>query len=209
MSGGVDSGSYLTERSDASFWQSRKTAKFIMTDDSEVNWDLGFSFPFSSALGTRYPRVRIGTNGGLRFLLASQSTGEIGYHPTNFPGESNTNYAGHPNLAPFWADFYPDPSSGVYRWGQSNVAVFTWENMLGYFSSGSTRSTFQAALFATGDVVYHYGALSTMPYQTFGINDPRDPNEPTIGTIHTSFWHQAVNAPLAGSTAYYFVTERY
>jgi hypothetical protein len=79
----------------------------------------------------------------------------------------------------------------------------------------TTSNTFQAVMFDSGDIVYHYNELQNLStYQAVvGVNDPKDPSEPTTNTISTKYSSQMgrLSAPSLQpyTTHYYFVTERF
>jgi hypothetical protein len=140
-------------------------------DCSDLNIPIGFSFPFYE---NSFTTIAICSNG---FASLNQD----GASPfTNQPIPS----VGAPDnlVAPFWDDFNPGVAGDVYyqTFAGPQRMVIQW-NAVRQFGQASGASTFQAILYATGNIEYRYGTMTpAAPYSaSVGI-------ENSTGTVGTS-----------------------
>ena len=139
------------------------TAITLATGDSDDGISgflaLGFNFPIAGAVNATYSHVRVGTNGWI-FLSDGVSTaglpGSSSYGSTTNASTGLRGAAGnHPLLAPYWGDLV---SATMFIDSTSNPGVSTrisWVNSFDW-NSNTTFKSFQAEIFATGEVRYSY-----------------------------------------------------
>lgn len=133
----------------------------------DVTFDLaplGFMFPMGGNAAS-YSHISISDNGIAYLTTGAGSNGATG--PGN--GYQTTAYftgaAGDdPRIAPLFMDLWADPTYGGTVWINDTIPgkfVITWENMIEWWATtqGGTVPvfTFQAQLFASGEVVFYYG----------------------------------------------------
>jgi hypothetical protein len=65
-------------------------------------------------------------------------------------------------IAPHWSD-YDLSAAGAFYWSNNDPSfcMATWDGVPGYSQPG-TSSTFQAKMFANGDIVFSYGSVSSL-----------------------------------------------
>jgi len=127
-------------------------------DDGFVTVQLDFGF---SWYGLVEREVSIGTNGYLTF-------GEMDHYPYGntmlipTPGGDIGGATVDGLLAVMWTDLDPSAGGAVYHQGNREQLIVTWHT-LPYFSSNrtlvSSGSTFQAILYASGDVIMQYESI--------------------------------------------------
>jgi len=128
---------------------------------------LGFNFPMDGAVPTA-THVRVNTN-GCAFLwnaaTGEQDTTATGYSTVLADVVNNLRgtAGGAPRIAPLWYDLNMTAANnaGVYlNTSASGKATITWANAARWASGGTTGPvfTFQAQLFASGDVRFFYDA---------------------------------------------------
>jgi subtilisin family serine protease len=149
----------------------------IFGEDGYAIVDLPFSFPFG---GKSYTQVTISANGYLSFDGAS--SGAV-YENSIIPGGGAIKNRLQHFLAPYWDDLTNNPSApetGIYAAQLANPQRFIVEwyrvgRMQEPKSDGTTNDelTFQAVLFASGEVWYQYqslnGAQSSGDSATIGL----------------------------------------
>lgn len=133
----------------------------------DVTFDLaplGFNFPMGG-LATTYTHASISDNGIIYLTTGGASTGATG----GGNGYQNTQYfvgdpASDPRIAPLFMDMWSDPINGGGVWINDQIPgkfVVTWENMVEWWATTQPGQpaifTFQAQLFASGEVVFYYG----------------------------------------------------
>lgn len=125
---------------------------------------LGFSFPVAGAALPSYSHVRVGSNGWI-FLTDGVSTaglpGSSSYGSTANTSSGLRGAAGnHPLLCPWWGDLAVGTGGGVYIDNTSNPGVSCKINFVNVFdwNSPAILKSFQAELFATGEVRFTYSA---------------------------------------------------
>jgi len=121
--------------------------------------DLGFPFPFPSAIGTAPEQfVRIDPNG--RILPDSSGINNGSWNPT----VNAFLNAGFPMVCPMWTDInVQEPNSdGIYWKTEPGKAVFTWNDVpqFSYQYGTPMPLTFQCTLFDNGEVLVVYEDLS-------------------------------------------------
>ncbi len=139
------------------------TAGSIPGDDaiSAAFLPLGFKFPVTGAATAGYTHCRVSTNGWI-FLTDGVSTlgmpNDNSYGSTSITNEGLRGSTGyHPLLAPYWGDLVVDTTGGIYLDNTSNPGVscrISWVRMYDY--NLATLKSFQAELFATGEVRFAY-----------------------------------------------------
>lgn len=122
-------------------------------DDAEANITLPFAFPF---YGNTSTSLRIGNNGG---LLVGTGSGDV--FTTNTALPANLGAA----VLPFWDDLdsdtgnvfwqaltpCPNPDGGV----DTACTIVQWHDRP-HYSNSAGHATFQALLYANGNIVFHY-----------------------------------------------------
>lgn len=119
-----------------------------LTDDAQVTVQVGAmgSFPFH---GVQVSSIAVCSNGFL--WMAPNASSTYVANATDFGTMS-------PRIAPLWGDWNPGVAGTVY-WSTGNgYCMATWQNVLAYGTTG-TQNTFQAKLFANGDIAFSYGAV--------------------------------------------------
>jgi PKD repeat protein len=139
-------------------------------DDNYMDISIGFPFYYC---GSAYLQMRLSTNGWCT-LNQSGSTGNINEYLFT-PDVPNT------TLAPWWDDLYADGLSAVrYKTeGTSPDRIFTleWYRMLTYWTSATSRISFQLKLYETSNVIefiygpYESGSYSIYQGASAGIDD--------------------------------------
>ena len=134
-----------------------------LADDAAVSVALPFAFPF---YGTDRTSVRVTSNGWLGFAGSGTATGATNAAiPTG----------GAPNdlIAAFWDDLNPADGGQIrYRDMGDGRFVVSWLAVPRYNEAGSAM-TFQAILYATGEIVFQYQTLvGTRTSATVGIENP-------------------------------------
>jgi len=125
------------------------TAVGINSDDAEATVALPFSFPF---YGTSYGSVRVADNGGLMFNLS----GSLSWGNQCLPAVS----ASYPDVAVYWEDLRSDLGD-VRSWHDTANGRFiiSWEDVPHYYQSTGTGAYFQAHLYPSGLIEFHYQGL--------------------------------------------------
>lgn len=129
-------------------------------DDGFVTVPLEFEFAFYGLLERS---VSIGTNGYLTF-------GEMDHYPYGntlvipTPGGDIGGAAVDGMVAVMWTDLDPSAGGAVYHQGNTEQLVVTWQSVPYYshnrtLAAASTGSTFQAVLYASGDLIMNYQYL--------------------------------------------------
>jgi len=124
------------------------------TDDTpDLNIPMGFSFPFFI---NSYSTIHISPNGCVGF---SQS-GFGSFFNVLMPNPGSPNDM----VCPLWDDFVPNVAGDVYYQTLANPTRFVvqWNNMR-RIGAASGANTFQAILFASGEIEFRYGALEGSP----------------------------------------------
>ncbi len=122
---------------------------------------LPFRFPF---YGTNYTNVYMCTNG---YLCFSTAVGAL-YTNASLP-------SGYPMICPYWDDFVVSGTAvtQVYVDADSGYAIFSWQNVPRYVTSGSGGNfNFEAILRSDGTVEFQYDVLTgTLNSATIGISN--------------------------------------
>jgi MYXO-CTERM domain-containing protein len=162
------------------------------SDDGEqlvslpASWTNGFSF-----YGVNYTEITVGSNGAASFYSSN-----IDYSNSCLPALYG------PDIMVHWDDLNPNTAGDVYAWhdtaGGADRFIIAWED-IPHFGFGNTNgTTFQAHLYPSGAIEYHYVDLdmadSTVNYllsATVGVQDietaaDRDPLEYSCNTTQTA-----------------------
>jgi hypothetical protein len=113
---------------------------------------IGFTFTLGSG---SYTDMHISTNGKLYLSNAGVPTpGSNGC----CTGSASGLVSGAPTISPWWHDLDASSPGGVYvnRLSSPTRTVITWDQTLEF--GNATRMTFQAQLYASGEVVFYYAA---------------------------------------------------
>ena len=128
-------------------------------DDSmtTVDFPSGFTFPF---YGVDYSAIDIHSNGGLSFAAATHLSASHSCDTLSFEA---------PHILPYWTDLVPATDAGgeVYAWlgGEhpNRYFVVEWYEVPPYVQGtgggGDNPVTFEAKLFETGRIEFHYDDL--------------------------------------------------
>jgi hypothetical protein len=129
--------------------------------------NLPFPFPF---YGSNKTAVRISTNGYLSFIGA--------YGPSDQPYSSNapipTRNAPDQLIAPFWDDLnVTSPGqTDTYHDVANDRFIVQWTNATRSTGGGSGSYTFQAVLYANGEIAFNYSQMTGVTNSaTIGIED--------------------------------------
>lgn len=119
-----------------------------LTDDSEANVTLPFSFLFYDTVSTS---LRIGSNGGILFDATS---GSLPASNTDIPASSPA-----PAILPYWDDLNPATGGDVYYQTLGTAPqrrfIVQWNNIPHYNNTGN--ATLQAILYeGTNDIFFYY-----------------------------------------------------
>jgi hypothetical protein len=173
-------------------------SRYNVCDDGESDiMSIGFNFTFA---GTVYNKWSMSTNGVIFFETAAvggTSTGNTTYTPVALPTTTFGGVLGPPStvkaaLMPFWADLQKNASvAGANNVGQpANASFFQYEvqtvsgvqvlvvqlkNVKYWNSTPITYVNLQVQLWATGEIVYSYGAMQVMtsnPLLRIGLQFP-------------------------------------
>jgi PKD repeat protein len=122
-------------------------------DDGVLLVPIGFTFNY---LGNDYTSVKMCTNG---WLSLSWTTASSGTNPRLFNSDEPNN-----TIAPWWDDL-EDDFSATCRYTTEGTApdrvfVAEWYNVLTYYSTATSRISFQVRLYETSNIIeFHYGDL--------------------------------------------------
>lgn len=176
------------------------TIAFVQGDDDYTNIPIGFAFDF---YGNRYTTINVGVNGQAAFggpLYPFANTWPI---PTHLVEPNNY-------LAVAADDYLVPPGGGcgsvVYQVlgsGATQRLVIEWSGIC-HFSSVDSN-TFQAILYANGNIEYRYGAMGAPEITpTAGVAGPGYirgiESESGAGSIDLSGVNGEQTAPVAGSS---------
>ena len=125
-----------------------------MTDESFVEFDLGFSFPYQ---GQSYKSVFINSNGYMTF-----GAGERFQYTPNVPDFVN----GLPRIAPLWVDLNPSNGGLIVGKSGTNAATISFSDVPEFFFGGA--NSFSVTLNDTGTISLSYGSM-TAPEGISGI----------------------------------------
>ena len=149
---------------------------------------IGFNFTFG---GVSYPNWSMQSNGVIFFQGAGATgagttgigtaSGSSTYTPNGVP-TSNFGTLGQPALMPFWADlihnassltFPQSASASLYQYqvltvSGTQVLVVQLSNV-GYYSAPSSPVNMQIQIWATGQIVYAYGAMAAITSGNTGL----------------------------------------
>lgn len=117
-----------------------------MSDESYVEFDLGFDFPYQ---GSSYSSVFVNSNGYLTF-----GAGEVLAFNPNIPDFEN----GLPRIAPLWVDLNPSDGGMIFANSDSGVATINFAEVPEFFFGGS--NTFSVSLSASGKVLISYAGVT-------------------------------------------------
>ncbi|HWV38966.1 MAG TPA: lamin tail domain-containing protein, partial [Vulgatibacter sp.] len=125
---------------------------------------LSFPFPF---FGETYTDVSISSNGFVAMVPSISTT-----YPANVSLPSTAEPASFGIIAPFWDEASYSRHNGTFRMAEvmvdgQMVAVLQWNN-LGPWTGSSSKTTFQAQLWESGDIVFLYLDLSGDTTTAFG-----------------------------------------
>ncbi|MEZ5965132.1 MAG: S8 family serine peptidase [Planctomycetota bacterium] len=207
-----NAGGYAVSASTASYTAPTSIGLALSDDSLSSAISLPFTFVFP---GGSTNQIRICSNG---FIYLTGSGTSTSYIPTVASA-----LTGGPRLFPMWSDLLPDSSTNVnnvfYEADTANGLVrVTWRNVPEYGNS-SQINTFQAVLYATGEVDLIYVQARIASHQALvafspGVNN-RDPGNRDI-TATLPFFTQGsdVNAvsqdatrPVLGSTCNLLVSD--
>lgn len=152
---------------------------------------IGFTFNYA---GTSYTKWSISSNGAIFFetnavggTSTATATGSSTYTPNALP-TANFGSANQPALMPFWADLIKNASkNGVLANNDSsqpaNASFYQYEvqtvsgvkvlviqlKNVGYYSAPSNPVNMQIQIWATGQIVYAYGAMAAITSGNDGL----------------------------------------
>ncbi len=133
----------------------------LLDDEISEAQPLGFEFPF---YGQNYSSVYVSANGWISFLPASGTVHEN----KELPSYS----APSAFIAVLWDDLEPQVGGTVWYSANTERAVITWSDVP-TFASASTRFTFQAILYPSGEIKLQYSSVTgsgTLSH-TIGMQD--------------------------------------
>lgn len=133
----------------------------IMSDDDYEIVALPFAFPY---YGNSFNVINVCSNG---FLESSTATN---YSNQPLPYGSILNL-----IAGFWDDLNPSSGGQIYYLGTDSMAVFMWQNVPHFPSSGSY--TFEIILYPDGRIKYQYLSISDGTSATVGIQGGTGAND--------------------------------
>ncbi len=119
--------------------------KLDLGADDGVFVDLPFNFPFYDGM---YAQMQVASNGFITFGTELGSIG--GFSNQDIPDDSNPNNL----IAPLWDDIEPQNGDGVYLYTTNDYVVVQYNEVPAFL--GSTYATFQAIIYANGDIKYQY-----------------------------------------------------
>lgn len=178
--GGPDHFGYTWSDTQPFVWIDALTNSGLVGDDAFKLFDIGFSFKFYE---NTYTQLYASTNGLITF-----GTGSTRYTNQPIPQVgSPDNY-----IAPFWSELAvgaPWNSGHIDTLNGPDYFVVEWENVTR--RGGSDLMTFEAILYANGDICTQYKLMQgTVNVATVGIEDPDGYdgleylyNEPGIGSL--------------------------
>ncbi|MCU4175607.1 S8 family serine peptidase [Carboxylicivirga sp. N1Y90] len=137
--------------------------KLDLGGDDGVFVDLPFSFPFYNGM---YAQMQVASNGFITFGTELGSIG--GFSNQDIPDNSDPNTL----IAPLWDDIEPQNGDGVYYYSTSDYAVVQYNQVPAFL--GSTYATFQAIIYANGDIRFQYKdveSYSGVEKSTVGIEN--------------------------------------
>jgi len=129
---------------------SQSGTKLDLGGDDGVFVDLPFNFPFYNGL---YSSIQIASNGFMTFGTELGSYG--GFSNQDIPVASNPNNL----IAPLWDDIEPQKGGGVYFYSTSDYVVVQYNEVPAFL--GTTYATFQAIIYANGDMKFQYKDVDT------------------------------------------------
>ena len=116
-------------------------------DDSSVEVNLGFSFPFQ---GDSHSSVFVNANGSLTFGAGDSEWNEsVGGF-----------LADPPRIAPFWDDLSPNAGGDVIVDGDSNSFTVSFQDVPEFIATGA--NSFDVTLHSDGTIVFDYGSLTAV-----------------------------------------------
>ncbi len=126
-------------------------------DDCGVLVNLGFNFAFFGEVKTS---VRMASNGYLTFGGVDN---DFSNDPIPSPGAPND------LIAPYWDDYDTSLGGSTSVLVEASRAVFQWKNV--QFFGGGGDNTFQAILYADGNIDFRYGSLDGAASASTGVEN--------------------------------------
>jgi len=170
-----------------------------MVDESFVEFDLGFSFPYQ---GQTYKSVFINSNGYMTF-----GAGELFQYRPNVADFVN----GLPRISPLWVDLNPTAGGMIFAKAGATQASINFEDVPEFFFGGA--NSFSLTLSDTGAISVSYGSM-TAPEGISGISTgggatatavdmSTTPTLPATGTSYEEFIFGLSEFDLVGATINY------
>ena len=137
--------------------------------DAEVTVALPWAFSWH---GQPYSTVTVGATGGISFTPGA----ELGWTNSCLPAYGLSSSDGAPDIAPFWDNVQPAEGGSVYAWedAANGRFIISWEGVP-HTSGGTSGVSFQAHLYSTGELQFHYADT------TFGSSSYDGGTSATVG----------------------------